>query len=59
MNPELEAALDVFEDLLATLERNFEEDEALKEVNIAYITQLWRKRMEQQISIANFELNHK
>ena len=57
MNPELDAALDVFEDLLATLERNFEEDEALKEVNIAYITQEWRKEMNKKIILANLELN--
>jgi hypothetical protein len=57
MNPELDAALDVFEDLLATLERNFEEDEALKEVNIAYITQAWRKEMNKKVILANLELN--
>ena len=50
MNPELD-------DLLATLERNFEEDEALKEMNIAYITQAWRKEMNKKVTLANFELN--
>ena len=57
MNPELDAALDVFEDLLSTLERNFEEDEALKEMNIAYITQAWRKQMNKKVTLANLELN--
>jgi hypothetical protein len=57
MNPELDAALDVFEDLLATLERNFEEDEELKEVNITYITQAWRKEMNKKVTLANLELN--
>jgi len=55
MNPELEVALDVFEDLLATLERNFESDEKLKEIDIAAFTHAWRKKMEKQVAIANIK----
>ncbi len=56
MNSELEAALDVFEDLLATLERNFESDEKLKEIDITAFTHAWRKKMEKQVAIANIKL---
>jgi hypothetical protein len=55
MNPELDAALDVFENLLGELEYNNKVTIQDKE----YYTQLWRKRMEQQIALVNFELDHK
>ena len=55
MNPELEAALDVFENLLGELE--YDSNVAIQDKE--YYTQLWRKKMEQQIALVNFELDHK